>query len=371
MTPFDRLGRFVVRRAWWVVGAWVALLLVAIPFAPQVPGPAERRRVHPRRPRIGPREDAARVGARRPAVGAGHRVQQPDARGRHAGLRGRGGRRDPRHPGRAARRPGRVAQPVAAPGLGRPPHGVRRRVPRPATRRLARCAADPARAAPRRARARGRAGRRSGLLRRRPDRVRGRPPTQRAHLAAAGGTGAHRRLRFGRRRGRPAGRRWRRRDRGAGRHLRRRLVHADEHLRAQPRDAARARPRRRLLAAADEPLPRGARAQTGRPGPRAGCGQGDGRDGRPGDLLQRVDRAPRAPRPGPLRVHDPALGRDRRRHRRGARGRLGADPAAGDPHHPRTAGGPPGRAPRVADGRDGRRVVAARPPWSCATRSRC
>jgi len=37
VTPFDRLGRFVVRRAWWVVGAWVALLLVAIPFAPQVP----------------------------------------------------------------------------------------------------------------------------------------------------------------------------------------------------------------------------------------------------------------------------------------------------------------------------------------------
>ena len=38
MTPFDRLGRFVVRRAWWVVAAWTALLLVAIPFAPQVPG---------------------------------------------------------------------------------------------------------------------------------------------------------------------------------------------------------------------------------------------------------------------------------------------------------------------------------------------
>ena len=38
VTPFDRLGRFVVRRAWWVIGAWVALLLVAIPFAPQVPG---------------------------------------------------------------------------------------------------------------------------------------------------------------------------------------------------------------------------------------------------------------------------------------------------------------------------------------------
>ena len=27
-----------MRRAWWVVGAWVALLLVAIPFAPRVPG---------------------------------------------------------------------------------------------------------------------------------------------------------------------------------------------------------------------------------------------------------------------------------------------------------------------------------------------
>jgi RND superfamily putative drug exporter len=38
MNPFDRLGRFVVRRAWWVVGAWVTLLLVAVPFAPRAPG---------------------------------------------------------------------------------------------------------------------------------------------------------------------------------------------------------------------------------------------------------------------------------------------------------------------------------------------
>ena len=37
MNPFDRLGRFVVRRAWWVIGAWLAILLLAIPFAPQVP----------------------------------------------------------------------------------------------------------------------------------------------------------------------------------------------------------------------------------------------------------------------------------------------------------------------------------------------
>jgi len=38
MTAFDRLGRFVVRRAWWVVGAWIVMLLLALPLAPRVPG---------------------------------------------------------------------------------------------------------------------------------------------------------------------------------------------------------------------------------------------------------------------------------------------------------------------------------------------
>lgn len=38
MFTFDRLGRFVARRAWWIVGGWIGLLLVALPFAPQVPG---------------------------------------------------------------------------------------------------------------------------------------------------------------------------------------------------------------------------------------------------------------------------------------------------------------------------------------------
>ena len=38
MSPFERLGRFVVRRAWWIVGAWALLLLAALPLAPQVPG---------------------------------------------------------------------------------------------------------------------------------------------------------------------------------------------------------------------------------------------------------------------------------------------------------------------------------------------
>jgi RND superfamily putative drug exporter len=38
VTSFDRLGRFVVRRAWWIVAAWALLLIVAIPFAPRVGG---------------------------------------------------------------------------------------------------------------------------------------------------------------------------------------------------------------------------------------------------------------------------------------------------------------------------------------------
>ncbi|HEU0243690.1 MAG TPA: MMPL family transporter [Candidatus Limnocylindrales bacterium] len=35
---FDRLGRFAVRRRWWIVGAWAVILLAALPFAPRAPG---------------------------------------------------------------------------------------------------------------------------------------------------------------------------------------------------------------------------------------------------------------------------------------------------------------------------------------------
>jgi RND superfamily putative drug exporter len=34
---FDTLGRFAVRRRWWIVVAWAVLILAAIPFAPQAP----------------------------------------------------------------------------------------------------------------------------------------------------------------------------------------------------------------------------------------------------------------------------------------------------------------------------------------------
>ncbi len=35
---FDRLGRFAVRRRWWIVGAWAFLILLALPLAPRAPG---------------------------------------------------------------------------------------------------------------------------------------------------------------------------------------------------------------------------------------------------------------------------------------------------------------------------------------------
>jgi putative drug exporter of the RND superfamily len=35
---FDRLGRFAVRRRWWIVGAWAVLILLALPLAPRAPG---------------------------------------------------------------------------------------------------------------------------------------------------------------------------------------------------------------------------------------------------------------------------------------------------------------------------------------------
>nr|MBA2373227.1 hypothetical protein [Chloroflexota bacterium] len=38
MTLFDRLGGFVVRRRWLVVGIWALILLATLPFAPRVGG---------------------------------------------------------------------------------------------------------------------------------------------------------------------------------------------------------------------------------------------------------------------------------------------------------------------------------------------
>ena len=221
-------------------------------------GRAQRGWLHQRRPRVRPREGHPRSRARDAAVGARRRLLEPGARGRHPGLRaGRCGR-DARHPQRAARGRRRLAPAPAAPGLGRSPHRLRHRPARPSAGRLPEGAADPAIGPPRGAEPDGRAGRRSGLLRRRPDGQRTRPPAQRAHLAAAGRARAPAGLRVGGGGRRPARRRRGERPRRAGRRLPDRLGDADEHLRAQPRHAPGPGPRRGLLPAHDQPVPRGA-----------------------------------------------------------------------------------------------------------------
>ena len=85
--------------------------------------------------------------------------------------------------------------------------------------------------------------------------------------------------------------------------------HADEHLRAEPRDAAGPRARRGLLAADDQPVPRGA------------GGAGRWRRRASADAVGATARRPAGPCSspgsrccwgcwaGPVRVHDPALGR--------------------------------------------------------------
>ena len=85
-----------------------------------------------------------------------------------------------------------------------------------------------------------------------------------------------------------------------------------------------------------------------RPGPRRRGRPADRRDRRSGGLLQRPDRAARAARPGPLRVHDPALGRDRRRDRRRRSRWPRADPAAGAARRPRLTPRPVRRPARSA-----------------------
>ena len=115
----------------------------------------------------------------------------------------------------------------------------------------------------------------------------------------------------------------------------------------------------RLLAAHDQPLPRGAGAPRRTHAGRRRRGRPDHRrDGRAGGLLQRPDRPPRAARPGPVRVHDPALGRHRRGHRRGPRRGRRADPAAGraDRASVRTSTASPCARSRAAPGQDG--------PWA-------
>ena len=281
---FDRLGRFVVRRRWWIVAAWAVILLAALPFAPQAPGALSAggfilddlesaRAKQLLQDELGVEPSAFVLVYTSDTLTAGH--------ARVARRRGRG---HPRRRRRSARDTDPVPRPLAAPGERRRPHGLRHRVPRHPARRLA--GRDPAgRGRPPRGPGPDRPHRRRpGVLRRRPGGHRAGPPPQRARLAAAGGAGAAARVREPGRGGRAAGGRRRLGAGGAGRDLRRRVGHPDEHLRAQPRDAAGPRAGRGLLAADDQPVPRGA-GPPRRAGPGRRGGPGHGRDGRPRGVL--------------------------------------------------------------------------------------
>ena len=173
-------------------------LLAALPLAPQVPGrlsaggfildDLESARA---KALLGTR-------ARRAAVGPRHRLQQPDARGRHARLRSRPRRRGPDIAEAPARRPGRLA-PRCRRARSRPT------ATRPTTSSSSTCRPT---TRPRRCRSCASAcTRRPGLdveLAGGPAFYgdvqtvsRGGPPPQRAHLAAARRAGAARRLRLG------------------------------------------------------------------------------------------------------------------------------------------------------------------------------
>ena len=183
---FDALGRFAVRRRWWIVAAWAVVLLAALPFAPRAPAALSAggfilddlesaRAKQLLQDELGVEAVGVRAPVHVDTLTAGHARVAGGGRGRDAGRRRR-----------AARDPDPVARPRAAPGLRRRPHRLRHRVPRPPARRLARTRSRASLAAPPRGPGPRRPDRRrAGVLRRRPGRVRDATCAQRADLAAA------------------------------------------------------------------------------------------------------------------------------------------------------------------------------------------
>ena len=166
------------------------------PVRPAGAGQAERRRVHPRRPRIGPGQGAPRDrrSARRRRRSSSSSRARPSRRARPRSRPPRPTRSATSRPPRTSRASCRTCSRRArSRPTGTPPTTSSSSTCRPTIRRSP---ADPPRAPARRAGPDGRAGRRAGLLRRRPDGLRGRPAPERAHLAAAGGARARLRLRL-------------------------------------------------------------------------------------------------------------------------------------------------------------------------------
>ena len=348
VTPFDRLGRFVVRRARLVIGAWAVLIAVALPLAPQAPGALSAggfisddlesaRAKSILEAELGTPPSALVVVFSSPELEAGTPPFE---------LAAAAAMRDIPNAEHVAGVVSHLLQPrqVSADRhtaydivlLDLPPDDSPKALP---------ILRSTLREAPNLDR---RAGRRSGLLRRCPDSQRAGPPAQRAHLAAPGRARAPARLRVAGGGRRPARRRRRERPGGAGRRLPDRVGDADEHLRAQPRHPPGPGPRRGLLPAHDQPLPRGAgQASLGDRSGRRRRRPADRGDRRPGRVLQRVDRPAGAAGPRALRFHDPAQRRDRRCARRRAGGRRRPHPAAGRAHGDRPASRPVRGASRL------------------------
>ena len=306
---FDRLGRFAVRRRWWIVGGVGACSSSRRCRSRRRRPGALGGRLHPRRPRVGAGQAAAPGRARRRALGVRPRLHLGRAHGRDARVAGRGHRRDPRR-GRARR---------TSRGSCRTSSRRARSAPT-ATPRTTSCSST---SRPTTRPTRSRASRRSST--RRPGSASRSPAgpafygdvqavterdLQRSEVISLPLAALALLLVFGSlvAAGVPLA--------VGGASVLVALagiflvasVDPDEHLRAQPRDAPRPRAGRRLLAADDQPLPRGAG-----PPRRAGPGRrgrpGHGRHRRSRGVLLGPDRAARPAGPRAVRVHDPALGR--------------------------------------------------------------
>ena len=144
VTPFDRLGRFVVRRARLVIGAWAVLIAVALPLAPQAPGALSAggfisddlesaRAKSILEAELGTPPSALVVVFSSPELEAGTPPFE---------LAAAAAMRDIPDAQHVAGR--RLAPAPAAPGVGRSPHRLRHRPARPSAGRLPEGAADPA-----------------------------------------------------------------------------------------------------------------------------------------------------------------------------------------------------------------------------------
>ena len=201
---FDRLGRFAVRRRWWIVAVWLGIIGIALPFAPRAPSAlsaggfilddlesARARQLLERE--LGAPPSALVIVYSSPTLTAGTPAWTQAVT-------------DATRDVRDAPHVVDVPAPSAgtAPGLAGRAHRIRHRVPRPPRGRLARRHPGHPATTPSGRRPDGRARWRPGVLRRRPGGLRSGPPPERAGEPAARRSRAAAGLRLGGRGGCPA-----------------------------------------------------------------------------------------------------------------------------------------------------------------------